>query len=349
MTFLVRDVNGSWREPVDTGYESEASLQAILAEHPSLLPGVSAEAVACRELYSNVGPVDVVTVDSDGAITVVECKLATNAQSRREIIGQVMDYASRLWQLNADEFDRLWTRANGTSVFSLLSDEENRIRTSVEENLKVGRFNLVLAVDRINEDLKRITEYLNEITQPSVGVMLCEFTHAMEGNTEILAPRYFGADLVAIKTVKSGTVRHEWTPEEFLSWCEENDPQGATKVAELIAALSGAGFYVGRGRAMTPSLNCGLMLSSGQRWPIAMYTSVERGALLEVRFSDFKKQPELAERMVKLISEIPNQNIPLDVVVDSGFTRRPNVSIRDFDSEALATIPGAVASALIAS
>ncbi len=75
---LVRTGNGTWQRPTTEGYENEPELQRILAEQPSLIEGVSEVAVARREFSTGVGPADLVIVDSDGTITIVECKLERN-------------------------------------------------------------------------------------------------------------------------------------------------------------------------------------------------------------------------------------------------------------------------------
>ena len=106
--FLIRTSGGPWREPASTGYENEAALQEILYSNPTLVPGVFGEPVACREFQSDVGPADVVIIDAEGSITLVECKLASNYQIRREIVGQTLDYASRLWQMSIDSFEDRW-------------------------------------------------------------------------------------------------------------------------------------------------------------------------------------------------------------------------------------------------
>ena len=91
--FLIRNAGGPWQTPSLFGYSDEAALQTILAEHPELLPGLEAPAVACTEFESGVGPADVVVVTDEGRFWLVECKLARNRQVRREVIGQVLDYA----------------------------------------------------------------------------------------------------------------------------------------------------------------------------------------------------------------------------------------------------------------
>jgi hypothetical protein len=119
MEILIRSGDGNWSEPSLTGYENEASLQQLIDEHPSLIPGVSERAVACREFSSGVGPADVVILDESGDVTLIECKLTTNPQVRREIVGQVLDYASRLWGMRVEEFEAVWRRAARTDVSPL--------------------------------------------------------------------------------------------------------------------------------------------------------------------------------------------------------------------------------------
>lgn len=69
---LIRQSDGSWREPVLAGYAVEMELQGILAEHPELIPGFSAGASTCREFQSAAAPADIVVVDSNGVVTLVE-------------------------------------------------------------------------------------------------------------------------------------------------------------------------------------------------------------------------------------------------------------------------------------
>lgn len=124
-------------------------LQLILAEHPELIPGASAEAVACREFQTTAGLADVVVVDTAGLVTLVECKLPGNPQIRREVVGQMFDYASRLWRMSIEDFDGRWQDRTGASPFPA-ADDGVRLRDGVTENHTHGRFWIVLAVDAIN-------------------------------------------------------------------------------------------------------------------------------------------------------------------------------------------------------
>ncbi len=99
---LLRGERESWHAPAISGFSSESRLADILASHPSLIPGVSGEAQARRQFPTGAGPADLVVVDEDGAVTFVECILAANPQVRREVVGQVLDYAAQLWRMPLD-------------------------------------------------------------------------------------------------------------------------------------------------------------------------------------------------------------------------------------------------------
>ena len=96
---LIRRVGGSdaWTAPEATAYTNEAHLQDLLAAAPGRVPGVADEALTVRELGTTAGPIDVCIVGPDGSLTVVECKLASNSERRRMVIGQVIDYAAAIW------------------------------------------------------------------------------------------------------------------------------------------------------------------------------------------------------------------------------------------------------------
>ncbi len=99
-SMLIRRVGGgSWHTPQTTAYTNEAELRDLLAEMPSLLPGIDERSAAAgKEMpISGTGKADVVIVDASGDITVVECKLAANPEIRRRVVGQLLAYSSAIW------------------------------------------------------------------------------------------------------------------------------------------------------------------------------------------------------------------------------------------------------------
>jgi RecB family endonuclease NucS len=81
----------------------EATLRDMIADHPSMLPihdldpSYGRLVTVTRELaIPGVGFVDVLLIDEHGRLVVVECKLWRNPQARREVVGQILDYAREL-------------------------------------------------------------------------------------------------------------------------------------------------------------------------------------------------------------------------------------------------------------
>lgn len=332
MAILIRSGGGGWSEPTLTGYENEASLQQLIAGHPSLIPGVSARAVACREFSSGVGPADVVILDESGDLTLIECKLTTNPQIRREIVGQVLDYASRLWGMRVDEFEAKWRRASKSDVspLSAFDDDGADTRERLAENLAAGRMRLVLAVDQVNDDLKRIVEYLNSITLGEVSVFVMEFQRAQRDGVEVLMPTAYGAELAGAKGRRESAVRERWPAEAFEEWGEQHDSEGLGAYLALRGRLLELGWRMNGGRASTPSMNASIevvALGGTRKWPITFHADEQRGLRLNLRFMDFVGTPELADRIAVAINSAAPGVIELDRVRELGYATQPRIPL----------------------
>lgn len=338
---LIRIGNEPWHEPTMNGYTDEAHLQSILLDHPSLIPGVSAGAKVCKEFQSGIGPADVVAVDLESGLTLVECKLASNPQIRREIIGQILDYASRLWQMSVEDFDAQWVVRTGHSLFAD-PEESAGLRRLLEESLSAGLFRIVLAVDVINDDLRRIVEYLNSITLPSVAVIAVVYARSQHGDVEVLIHHTYGGELAEAKTSRQQATRPRWTVDEYFEWLREND-QGAIPSAEvLISAFQQGEFEVEGGRATKPSLSVKAnLLSLGRKWPVAFY-AYEHGATVEVRFEDLMSTPEIAEKYLVAVMEVPGIVVNADEVRRVGYAKRPNFPLRNLSAETARSLVEAI-------
>lgn len=351
MTILIRSEGGGWSEPTFTGYKSEASLQQIIAEHPSLIPGVSNRAVACREFSSGVGPADVVILDESGDLTLIECKLTTNPQIRREIVGQVLDYASRLWGMPVDEFEAAWRRASksDTSPLAAFDDEGTDTRESLAENLESGRMRLVLAVDQVNDDLKRIVEYLNSITLAEVSVFVMEFVRAERDGVEVLMPTAYGAELASAKGRRERSVRDRWPVEAFARWGERHDPDGLRAYTALRERLLNLGWRMNGGRASTPSMNASIevgALGGIRKWPITFHADEQRGLRLNLRFNDFVGTPDLAESIAVAVNDAVPGIIELDRVRAAAYATQPRIPLALLGADRAAAFADAVTAAL---
>ena len=342
---LVRNQGESWREPEKSGYTDEAHLQSILLEHPWLIPGVKKSAQVCIEFQSGVGPSDVVAIDRENGLTLVECKLAPNREIRREIIGQVLDYASRFWRMSVEDFDAKWIARTGRSVFADEGDS-NELWTRLEKSLSSGEFRIVLAVDEINDDLRRIVEYLNHATVPSVAVIAVVYSRSQDGNIEILSRQIFGEELAEAKSQRSREARERWSEEQFLSWIDENEPGISGKARTVLDALQIEGFELAGGKAQTPSLNFRLdVAGAGSRWPIILYTQ-GKGTSIELRFEDLKTLPDIAERYLRAVEAVPGVQIDGAQVRSAGYSKRPNPLLRDMSDETIRALVKTIAETL---
>ena len=68
------------------------------------------------------GNTDVLAFSPDGDIAVVECKLAANAESKRKVIGQILEYAAYLWGMDYEEVDKRVRRLRGEGLAELIEE-----------------------------------------------------------------------------------------------------------------------------------------------------------------------------------------------------------------------------------
>jgi hypothetical protein len=187
----------------------EATLRDLIAAHPDLLPvrdldpSFGALVTVTRELsIPGVGFVDVLLVDANGRLVVVECKLWRNPQARREVVGQILDYARALSRFGYEDLQRqvsIATRRQGNVLYALaqvagttLSEAEFVDRVS--RDLAAGRFLLLVVGDGIAEGTRRIGEYLRD--QPGLAfsfglIEMAEYRHtdASGADRVIMQPR----------------------------------------------------------------------------------------------------------------------------------------------------------------
>jgi hypothetical protein len=198
---LIRREGGSWHTPQTTAYTNEAELRDLLAETPSLLPGIDeGPAAAGKEMpIPGTGKADVVIVDASGEITVVECKLRANPEICRRVVGPLLAYASAISQMSFADFDGAFRRskANRSLSDALVPGndlDEDEFRAAVDDNLRSGSMRLIIAVDEITEELKRTVTYLNSHTTTKVELLALEMRRAVAEGVEVLLPAMYGEE-----------------------------------------------------------------------------------------------------------------------------------------------------------
>ena len=74
---------------------------------------------AAREVACSHGSIDNLYLTPDGEIILVETKLWRNAQARREVVAQTLDYISALMSMGYEAFEAAVCRAAGEKVKTL--------------------------------------------------------------------------------------------------------------------------------------------------------------------------------------------------------------------------------------
>jgi len=183
----------------------------MLYDSPELIPiqNDGDVAVFIREAgLPGSGSTDLLGVDSRGNILLVETKLARNQEARRKVVGQILEYASFLWRMSFDEFDDLFVRRREKSLLALLADEvpdfdSETIKEAIRRNLSRGKFQLLIAVDQINDELERIISYFAECGG-EVHLEALELELYVDGPTQILVPKRYGTKSETVPLASHG-------------------------------------------------------------------------------------------------------------------------------------------------
>lgn len=161
---------------MDTSSYSEAWLQNLVFAHPETIPvqeiepGFGPLIPICTELDTRqAGYIDTLFANHQGLLTIAEFKLWRNPEARREVVGQILDYARvlRRWTY-ADlqrEVSHTLKRHGANALFDIVRSkhpalDEASFIDAASRNLRNGRFLLLLIGDGIREGVESIAEYV---------------------------------------------------------------------------------------------------------------------------------------------------------------------------------------------
>lgn len=284
-------------EMTEQQYCSEDVLQALLADYPNLLAGDQIDsqsprrwlliarevALPSEQAGSGRWSVDHLFVDQDGVPTIVEVKRSTNTQIRREIVGQMMDYAANAvvyWLMDSlrAAFENTCQQAGRTveerfaEAFGPEADVEELWRT-LSLNLKAGKLRLLFVADDIPAELRRIIEFLNDQMERTevLGVEIRQF--AGEGEVT-LVPRVLGQTAQTEQRKGSAAPRRKWDEARVMEELANRTSPEVVKVARrLLAFAPDAGLTVTYGSgARLGSFGCKAQTPSGSALLFTVYT-----------------------------------------------------------------------------
>jgi hypothetical protein len=230
-------------------YPNESDFQSLLEQYPDLLAGDQMNESAPRrwllvaremgvpgsESGANQWSLDHLFLDQDGVPTLVEVKRADDTRIRREVVGQMLDYAANAvvyWPVETirSRFEASCEKQKRdpaqalADLIGVIPGDEPAIETfwnQVKTNLQAARIRLVFVADEIPPELRRIVEFLNATMDP-VEVLAVEIHQYVGHGLRTLVPRVMGqtAGAQARKGAGSRQAR-TWDEASFVNEDEE--------------------------------------------------------------------------------------------------------------------------------
>jgi hypothetical protein len=247
-------------EMVERRYDSEDVLQELLARYPNLLardqvdPGeprrwllVTREGgIPDREGGPDRWSIDHVFLDQDSVPTLVEVKRSTDTRIRREVVGQLLDYAANIlafWSVQRirDAFEERCRREDiepETELMTVLGetapdDYWERVKT----NLEARRLRLVFVADVIPIELQRVVEFLNDqMTRSQVIAIEVKQFASDDGAETTIVPRVIGQTAAAqqVKAAGQSGPTRQWDETSFFEDLARRADSNAVQAARAL-------------------------------------------------------------------------------------------------------------------
>ncbi len=252
------DPNDQLVEMREKSYDSEDLLQGFLATHPNLLAGDQIDRVHPRRwllisreasVPDSIGTsgrwaVDHLFLDQDSVPTLVEVKRSSDTRIRREVVGQMLDYAANavaFWPI-----DHLRAQFEANCQSSNLDPEEQLTNflgidydtelfwQRAKTNLQAGKIRLIFIADEIPPELSRIVEFLNQQMDPA-EVLAVEIKQYVGEAIRTLVPIVVGqtAEAQQRKGKTSGENR-QWDELSFFDHLRSNCSSDEVEIARRI-------------------------------------------------------------------------------------------------------------------
>src|SRR5665213_2799094 len=166
--------------PATPAKYDERSLQNLIAAHPEILPigaiepALAAATTICTELRTpSGGYIDNLLATGRGDLILVECKLWRSPQARREVVGQIIEYAKDFSRWNYEGLDEAIRRAAPRAgvekpipFYDRIIDpeklDEAAFIDAISRNLRRARVLLLIVGDGIRENVESLADFLQQ-------------------------------------------------------------------------------------------------------------------------------------------------------------------------------------------
>lgn len=288
------------------GTFDEAWLQALIFEHPQLLPiahiepGFAIPVPAAREVACGHGYIDNLYLTPNGEIILVETKLWRNVQARREVVAQALDYVSALMRMGYEAFEAAVIKGAGGHVarlYDVVADvpdalEEAAFIDAVSRNLVRGRMLVIALGDGIRQEAEALASLLQSHAGAHFTFALVELATWRDANSgDILAVPNTLAQTVMIErgivTFEDGTPQikgvqagapkkaHSISEDMFFEGLAARDPKLPGAIREFVRLVEPLGVYPDLKASLNLKVdlaeapratNLGYIAKNGQLW-----------------------------------------------------------------------------------
>lgn len=216
--------------PMEPGqFATEDDFQRLLSRFPELLVGSQIDpqnprrwilvkreqSISTGELGASVWSVDHVFLDQDGTPTLVEIKRQSDSRIRREVVGQMLDYAANCatyWSVETlqsgfEKTCREMGRSSDAALRELLGSDKgiDAFWERVKTNLQAKKIRLLFVADVIPVELRRIVEFLNEQMDPA-EVLAIELRQFVSKELRTIVPTVYGQTQTTV-TKRAGPIQ----------------------------------------------------------------------------------------------------------------------------------------------
>ncbi len=333
-------------------YDSEDLLQENLAKHPRLLAGdqinpedprkwllVEREiSVPDEEGGAGRWSADHLFLDQDGIPTFVEVKRSRDTRTRREVVGQMLDYASNasLYWGKGRIRSRFESRCESEDMdFDIALEEKfgedvetESFWSKVDSNLKSENIRLLFVADDIPSELKRVVEFLNG-QMNSVEVLALEVKQYAGENQKALVPRIIGQTEEARERKGTSSERKQWDEQSFFQDLEEKVDEGVISEdeADAIRDLHSFGreksddYSYGTGRTRATLLPVWEAVHPTRRtFTLKTNGDIRFSTNLLLPLDEVKWSENEIEALKEGLNEMENFEISMEEIKENGFT-----------------------------
>lgn len=198
-------IDNETRRVVPTRMDREERLETILFRDVSIL-GLDVLVIGRQVLTDYGKKIDLLAVDGDGAVVVIELK---RDRTPRDVVAQLLDYASWVKGLERDDVARLWAQQSSVPFEEAFRDRFGAPPESLNESHR-----LVVVGSELDASTERIVTYLSESGIPINAVFFRCFQD--EGREYLTRSWFVEPNEAEARAEKAATRRTDpWNGQDF--------------------------------------------------------------------------------------------------------------------------------------